>query len=670
MFSIKEKDTPKGLFDSVFDSVWGFKTVIESGQLFYFNKNNGIWRPYGDKLIRAKLRERYLDIPAYLEREVIRFVEDCTFINAKDFGPDYNFITLNKGELDIRDMDYVEGFDASHNNRAKFNINYDPKAWCPNFLRFMREILPDGQDRYTVLEGFASVLIPKMNLEKAFMLIGSGANGKCQIGTDTVLMANGSWKQIKDIQKGDKIISPQLDGSSKISNVTEIHSRFENNVYEIREQTRHKKLLYTCAGNHEIPLIRKWTKRTSKDDSTPRLRERKLFHYEASHISKLNNEKSEYCTFTTTPVQYEQKNCIIEPYCLGVWLGDGHYSKIQTKIQIHRQVSITTADQEIIQIVEQNYPNEITKAYPKPNNQAKSYRFTLKGKFVKGLDVLQLAGKNSGTKFIPKECLLSDVNYRAKLLGGLLDTDGFIDKNGAIWYTTKSKQLAIDVKNLVFSLGGYASIRDIQKSCQIVGFIGNYFEVSIRFETPEILSLIGRKQDRLKSKIRNPRHVAIKAVKTKPQMVYGFEIDSPSHWYVTNEWNVTHNSTLFNVFKDLMDIDSYCAVSIHSLIYNRFIAAELDGRIANIYPDINSTVIKELDRFKMIISSEVMTVERKNGQPFPIKPITKHFFSANQPPEIKEDTDAVFRRFIMIEFPNSFLENENVDLFHELIKEK
>jgi len=304
---LREKDTPKGLFDSVFDSVWGFKTVIESGQLFYFNKNNGIWRPYGDKLIRARLRDRYKDIPTVIEREVIRFVEDCTFINAKDFGPDYNFITLNKGELDIRDLDYVEAFDASHNNRAKFNIDYDPKAWCPNFLRFMREILPDSQDRFTVLEGFAAVLIPEMNLEKAFMLIGLGANGK---------------------------------------------------------------------------------------------------------------------------------------------------------------------------------------------------------------------------------------------------------------------------------------------------------------------------------------------------------------------------STLFNVFKDLMDIDSYCAVSIHSLIYNRFIAAELDGRIANIYPDINSTVIKELDRFKMIISSEVMTVERKNGQPFPIKPITKHFFSANQPPEIKEDTDAVFRRFVMIEFPNSFLEKTNVNLLEELVKEK
>ena len=30
--------------------------------------------------------------------------------------------------------------------------------------------------------------------------------------------------------------------------------------------------------------------------------------------------------------------------------------------------------------------------------------------------------------------------------------------------------------------------------------------------------------------------------KLKPCMVYGFEIDSPSHWYVTDNYMVTHNS--------------------------------------------------------------------------------------------------------------------------------
>jgi len=93
---------------------------------------------------------------------------------------------------------------------------------------------------------------------------------------------------------------------------------------------------------------------------------------------------------------------------------------------------------------------------------------------------------------------------------------------------------------------------------------------------------------------------------------------------------------------------------------------KLDGKLLNIYADINDKKISDLDKFKLFISGDYVTVERKNGHPYEIIPKTKHYFSTNTLPEIQEDNTAVYRRFIIIEFPNSFEGKEDLDLLDKL----
>src|SRR4030042_2467296 len=374
---------------------------------------------------------------------------------------------------------------------------------------------------------------------------GKRGNGKTLIKGSKVLMANGDWKNCEDIKLGDKVISPQINESFSVSTVISTHSRFESNIYELREEARNKRLLYSCSYNHLIPIIKQYSERTSKDDSTRRHYERRLFNISAEKLYKRKFKGSHVCSFTTSAIDFGNKDCSLDSYSLGVWLGDGSFTKKCSLL-------ITSNDKVIID----NIPYNISRINNKKNTTCKSYHYSLLGEFAKKLTELGLKNRTSKNKFIPKVAMLSSIDYRFNLLAGLIDTDGFISKDNQITYCTKSELLANDLKDLVFSLGGYSVIRTIKKKCQN-GIIGDYFDVSIQFKDPRIIPLkLKKKYDRLRLRKINPRNIAINIIKGKPNYVYGFELDkkeSPSQWFITDNWMITHNSTIiskiFNSFK-------------------------------------------------------------------------------------------------------------------------
>ena len=652
-----------------------FKTTMEDETIYFYN--DGIYHDWGEILINKFLEEKKSEtISSHEANEIVFHIKNNTYVSRKYFNTNKNFIHLQNGIFNLQDMKF-EGFNPDIISTNKIPVFYDEKMDCPMIKKFLSEILKP-KDIDVIQELFGYLLLKDYNIQKAFMFIGDGANGKCQIKGNRVLMSDGSWKNIEEIKIGDEVVSPQEDGKYMYSKVINLHNRFEKDIYEVRERNRKKRLLYTCAGNHDIPIIRNYSKRTSKDDNTPRIKKRILDHYEAIRLSKHSNNNSEFCSFTTTPIEYKQPNSSIDPYCLGAWLGDGHFSKQRIKnknykggktpsdhnpkhvgTNLRRRLGFTTQDEEIINKIKEEYPNEIIYKDKKPNNKSTTYCFTLKGKFVEELERLGLGGKGSGTKFIPKECLLSNIEYRKELLSGLIDTDGFVDKVGAIWITTKSKNLAEDIQYVVFSLGGFASIRRIEKSIKSINFKGKYYEVSIQFKnSAKTLSLRTKKKNRLKIKLREPRNIAIECVKTNSQMVYGIETDSPSKWYITDNWMITHNTTLLNLFKVFIGEDNISAVSLEKLLRNDFALAELYGKMANIHDDISDKALSYTGGFKMLTGGGTITAEKKYKKPFTFINYAKLIFTTNKLPESHDKTSAFFRRWIPINFPNIFEGNK------------
>jgi putative DNA primase/helicase len=125
-------------------------------------------------------------------------------------------------------------------------------------------------------------------------------------------------------------------------------------------------------------------------------------------------------------------------------------------------------------------------------------------------------------------------------------------------------------------------------------------------------------------------------------------------------------STFLSIIENMLGEDNISNVSIHDLVARPFSRAELDAKLANIYADIDSSEIKQPAILKMLVTGENMTAEKKNKNPFRMKSFAKLIFSANKFPKIDDQSKAFFRRFIIIEWLESFENKADTRLVEKL----
>lgn len=119
-------------------------------------------------------------------------------------------------------------------------------------------------------------------------------------------------------------------------------------------------------------------------------------------------------------------------------------------------------------------------------------------------------------------------------------------------------------------------------------------------------------------------------------------------------------STLLNLFKAFLGDSNVSAVSLQNLDNNRFATSGLNGKLANIVPDIPNKALVHTVIFKSLTGGDLIRGERKFKEPFDFISYTKLIFSCNKLPETHDDTYAFYRRWILINFPNIF-EGKNAD---------
>lgn len=137
------------------------------------------------------------------------------------------------------------------------------------------------------------------------------------------------------------------------------------------------------------------------------------------------------------PVQFPTVDVPLDPYALGLLLGDGGLTT--------RTPTFSTADQELLDAFEQV-------------RHRSGYDYGVLG-ISAIVDSLGLSGKRAWEKFVPEQYLWNDPSVRLAVLQGLMDTDGGISGVGTEFCTT-SQKIAENVRFLVQSLGGRASLRE------------------------------------------------------------------------------------------------------------------------------------------------------------------------------------------------------------------
>ena len=156
------------------------------------------------------------------------------------------------------------------------------------------------------------------------------------------------------------------------------------------------------------------------------------------------------------PVELAKQDVPIDPYALGLLLGDGCITTKTTP-------SFTTGDPELADALERALPGiELRRKgrfdYVLRHVDGHRGGVIVSNPVTVALRELGLAGARSNTKFVP-DCYLQNAPVvRLAVLQGLLDTDGGpVTQEGRrcrIQYGTSSKRLAEDVIFLVRSLGG------------------------------------------------------------------------------------------------------------------------------------------------------------------------------------------------------------------------
>lgn len=292
-----------------------------------------------------------------------------------------------------------------------------------------------------MIEGFQSIGDPvELDLENQGLTLIKGINeyeekassngsGKCFGKGTKVQMYDGTIKNVEDIQVNDIV----LGWDSTPRKVLETHKGI-GNLYKIKHYE--DEYSYICNDVHTLTL------------RTPvKCGKRKILDVELPAYNEKPNWWKKQTNQFVMPMFYgKDKEFFIDPYTLGLWLGDGSVGKPE----------ICNADIEILDYwrsLATKYNLHLWE-YQKPNNKALtihlSQRKGVANPFVSELKRLGLFN----TKRIPKSYLTSSYNNRMLLLAGILDTDGYYDQKQHRYELAQvRKDLTDDIIQLIRSLG-------------------------------------------------------------------------------------------------------------------------------------------------------------------------------------------------------------------------
>ena len=130
-------------------------------------------------------------------------------------------------------------------------------------------------------------------------------------------------------------------------------------------------------------------------------------------------------------------------------------------------------------------------------------------------------------------------------------------------------------------------------------------------------------------------------------------------------------STFLNLLKTFIGQGNCSSIALQKLETSNFSIGGFEGKMVNIFADLPSKALSGTTYFKMLTGEDLIEADRKFKEPIKFVNYAKLIFSANTIPQIKEDTTAIWRRWVIINFPNTFSgDNEEINYLSELITDQ
>ena len=112
----------------------------------------------------------------------------------------------------------------------------------------------------------------------------------------------------------------------------------------------------------------------------------------------------------------------------------------------------------------------------------------------------------------------------------------------------------------------------------------------------------------------------------------------------------TGKSTFLRLIEAMLGEGNYSAVDIQTLAANRFAAASLYGKVANISADLSEAYLEDTGMFKRITGGDTIVGERKYAHAFEFRPFAVPMFSANKVWRSADTSEGYFRRWVVLPF--------------------
>lgn len=477
-----------------------------------------------------------------LLKDLQRTGKDVSNIYCEDIlNPDYNkindkfetmtpndIINLLKSEVANYEKKFVLNNQLSE-SRASDNIRdlikelkEEPEVGCPLQGDIFNTICRGGRKG-------------KLYLRSAGTSVGKAAPNYTKIPTP-----NG-WTTVGEIKVGDYL----FDRHGKPTKVLA--------VYPQKEKKQIYKVYFKSGRAAECCNEHLWSYYSNLNDKNPNKLITSTLQEIIDNPKGLQNKDGSYrwSVPICEPVQYTEKKYSIDPYVMGLILGDGSFRYNKR----NKAFTFSSTDIELVESIKERMRY---KKYKK--NSGKNYSWTFESDYedhnnVWVEDILknyqELWQTKSENKFIPQDYLFGSIKQRFDLLSGLLDTDGHISKSGGrISFTAVSQALRDNIIELCESLGMTCSYLVDKRTEKYT--TGECYRVDIKAK-PEVkryMFKLKRKREIVekylsnnKRKERRDRDAIVKIEATgKYTDMTCFYVDNEEHLFLMNDFITTHNT--------------------------------------------------------------------------------------------------------------------------------
>jgi len=385
-----------------------------------------------------------------------------------------------------------------------------------------------GMKRGMSLYPFQRVAVEYVEENKKVLIGDEMGIGK-ELALDCPVLTPSGWVKMEHFKVGDFVIG-------KSGDKTKVTGTYPQGKKEVFQLTFSDGASIKASGTHQWSVRLRSEKFRGKDFTKVKTTQ-ELYNSDLKDAA--GNKK--WFIPVVDPVNYSDENKkehSIDPYLLGLLLGDGYLSR--------KKIEFSTDDRFLV--------NEVKELISENSHLTKSgeYDYIISHKKYgerapthSQIDKLNLIGRRAHTKFIPQEYKQADVNSRVRILQGLFDTDGSTS-GSAVTYCSTSEDLCDDVQEIVRSLGGTAT-----KHSRIPKHTHNgkkkkgkrSYRLYIRFPKEFEPFQLPRKKEKLKNpQDRDPTRSIEKIERVEKEKTKCISVSAEDNLYVAKDFIVTHNT--------------------------------------------------------------------------------------------------------------------------------